>query len=48
MENGFRVYVVKDAVAAPGEDAYNAALTNYGMIANGVLTTDQAVAAIGG
>ncbi|MEJ2620343.1 MAG: isochorismatase family protein [Candidatus Thiodiazotropha sp.] len=48
MENGFRVYVVKDAVAAPGDDAYNAAVTNYGMIANGVLTTEQAVKAIGG
>jgi nicotinamidase-related amidase len=48
MENGFRVYVVKDAVAAPGEDAYQAALTNYGMIANGVLTTQQAIKAMGG
>lgn len=48
MENGFRVYVVKDAVAAPGDDAYKAALTNYGMIANGVLTTEEAVKAIGG
>lgn len=41
MESGFKVYVVKDAVAAPGEDAYNAALVNYGMIANGVLTTAE-------
>lgn len=48
MENGFRVYVVKDAVAAPGDDAYKAALTNYGMIANGVLTTKEALKAIGG
>jgi nicotinamidase-related amidase len=48
MENGFKVYVVKDAVAAPGDDAYNAALTNYGMIANGVLTTRQAIQAMGG
>lgn len=48
MENGFRVYVVKDAVAAPGEDAYQAALTNYGMIANGVWTTEQAIEALGG
>ena len=43
MENGFKVYVVKDAVAAPGKEAYQAALVNYGMIANGVLTTAQAV-----
>ncbi|WP_417840901.1 isochorismatase family cysteine hydrolase [Terasakiella sp.] len=46
MENGFKVYVVKDAVAAPGEEAYNAALVNYGMIANGVLTTAQATQAL--
>lgn len=47
MENGFTVYVVKDAVAAPGADAYKAALVNYSMIANGVLTTDEAVKALG-
>lgn len=47
MENGFKVYVVKDAVAAPGADAYKAALVNYGMIANGVFTTDEAVKAMG-
>ena len=46
MENGFKVYVVKDAVAAPGEDAYNAALVNYGMIASGVMTTQQVVEAL--
>ncbi|HIE69998.1 MAG TPA: isochorismatase family protein [Planctomycetes bacterium] len=46
MENGFKVYVVKDAVAAPGTDAYNAALVNYGMIANGVLSTADAVEAM--
>jgi nicotinamidase-related amidase len=46
MENGFKVYVVKDAVAAPGADAYKAAIVNYGMIANGVLTTDDAVSAL--
>lgn len=47
MENGFTVYVVKDAVAAPGEAAYQAALVNYGMIANGVWTTEEAVRAMG-
>lgn len=47
MESGFAVYVVRDAVGAPGEDAYNAALVNYGMIANGVLTTAEAVEALG-
>jgi len=46
MENGFKVYVVKDAVGAPGTEAYNAALLNYGMIANGVLTTAEATQAL--
>ncbi len=46
MENGFKVYVVKDAVGAPGQEAYNAALVNYGMIANGVLTTEEAARAL--
>lgn len=46
MENGFSVYVVKDAVAAPGADAYKAALVNYSMIANGVLSTEDAVKAL--
>ncbi|MFC7049477.1 isochorismatase family cysteine hydrolase [Emcibacter nanhaiensis] len=47
MENGFKVYVVKDAVAAPGADAYKAALVNYSMIANGVLTTGEVTRALG-
>lgn len=46
MENGFKVYVVRDAVGAPGDDAYKAALVNYGMIANGVWTTAEAVKAM--
>ena len=45
-EAGFRVYVVKDAVGAPGADAYQAALVNFGFVANGVLSTDEAVAAL--
>lgn len=47
MENGFRVWVVKDAVGAPGADAYKAALVDYSMIANGVLTTAEALKAMG-
>ena len=43
VENGFEVIVVKDAVAAPGAEAYQAALVNYGMIANEVVDTKQAV-----
>ncbi len=46
MENGFKVFVVKDAVAAPGEEAYNAALVNYSMIANGVLSTQEVTQAL--
>jgi nicotinamidase-related amidase len=46
VENGFKVVVVKDAVAAPGEEAYQAALVNYGLIANAVLTTEEAVEAM--
>ncbi|MCV6613725.1 MAG: cysteine hydrolase [Cellvibrionaceae bacterium] len=44
MEQGFEVIVVKDAVGAPGEAAYQAALTNYGLIANAVVDTQQALA----
>lgn len=46
VENGFRVYVVKDAVAAPGAAAYQAALVNYGLIANGVVTADEVAAVL--
>lgn len=45
-ENGFRVFVVKDAVAAPGAEAYQAALVNFALIANGVLSTEEALAAL--
>ncbi|MCG8489647.1 MAG: cysteine hydrolase [Chromatiales bacterium] len=43
VENGFKVVVVKDAVAAPGKEAYQAALVNFGLIANQVVDTKQAV-----
>lgn len=46
VENGFKVAVVKDAVGAPGADAYQAALVNFGFIANAVWTTDDAVKAM--
>ena len=46
VENGFKVVVVKDAVGAPGADAYKAALVNFGFIANAVWTTDDAVKAM--
>lgn len=46
VENGFKVVVIKDAVAAPGAEAYKAALVNYGMIANAVWSTNEAVNAM--
>jgi nicotinamidase-related amidase len=50
IEQGFEVAVVKDATAGPRHpvvgDGYAAALVNYGFIANAVLTTGEAVAAM--
>ena len=42
-EKGYEVVVINDATAAPGEDAYKAALTNYGFIAHESITTEQAL-----
>lgn len=42
VEQGFEVILVRDAVGAPGEAAYQAALTNYGLIASAVVSTEQA------
>ena len=51
LEQGFEVGVVRDATAAAQHpdlgDGYATAVTNFGFIANAVLTTDQAVAALG-
>ncbi|MEM7008784.1 MAG: cysteine hydrolase, partial [Thermodesulfobacteriota bacterium] len=44
VENGFEVSVVKDATAAailPGINGYEAALTNFRMIASHVFTTKE-------
>ena len=50
VEQGFEVAVVTDATAGPRHpalgDGYKAALVNYGFIANAVLTTDEATAAM--
>jgi nicotinamidase-related amidase len=50
VEQGFEVAVVKDATAGPRHpvfgDGYAAAVVNYGFIADAVLTTDEAVAAM--
>lgn len=47
LEQGFEVIVVKDATAAAISpelgDGYQSALTNYGFIANEVVTTNEAV-----
>jgi nicotinamidase-related amidase len=47
LEQGFEVTVVKDATAAAQHpelgDGYATALTNFGFIANGVMTTKEAV-----
>ncbi|KPK24806.1 MAG: isochorismatase [Desulfobacterales bacterium SG8_35_2] len=52
IEQGFEVTVVKDATAGAKHpdlgDGYQAALINYGYIANDVLTTDEAVMAMEG
>jgi nicotinamidase-related amidase len=51
LEQGFEVAVVKDATAAPRHpelgDGYKAAVINYGFLANAVLSTDDAVKAMG-
>jgi nicotinamidase-related amidase len=50
LEQGFEVAVVKDATAGARHpelgDGYQAALINYGYLANDVLTTDEAVKAM--
>lgn len=40
-ENGFDVIVLRDATTGPGPEATQAALTNYGLIANEVATTED-------
>jgi nicotinamidase-related amidase len=49
LEQGFEIAVVRDATAAaklPEGDGYLAAITNFRYVANDLLTTDQAVAAM--
>jgi nicotinamidase-related amidase len=51
LEQGFEVAVAKDATAAPKHPqwgyGYTAALINYAYLAHAVLTTDEAVKAMG-
>ncbi len=50
LEQGFEVIVVKDATAAAKTpdlgDGYAAAVTNFGFMANAVVTTQDAIAAM--
>jgi nicotinamidase-related amidase len=50
LEDGFEVAVVKDATAAANHpeigDGYPGAVTNYGFMANAVMTADEAVGAM--
>ncbi len=52
LEQGFEVAVVKDATAGARHpelgDGYEAALINFGYLANAVMSTDEAVRAMGG
>ena len=51
LEQGFEVAVIKDATAGARHpelgDGYEAAIVNFGYIANAVMTTDNAVEAMG-
>jgi hypothetical protein len=51
LEQGFEVAVVKDATAGARHpelgDAYQAALVNFGYVANAVLSTDEVLQAMG-
>ena len=40
VESGFNVVVATDAIGAPGQ-AMDAALTNFGFIADQVMTTEE-------
>lgn len=50
LEQGFEVYVVRDAIAGPRHpewgDGYQAALVNYAFLAHGLLWTADVIAAM--
>lgn len=52
LENGFEVIVIKDATAAAQSpelgDGYEAAMTNFGFMANDVVTTEEVIEAVTG
>ena len=41
VEQGFEVYIAKDATGAPGMDAYKAAEINFDILSSGSLTTEE-------
>ncbi len=41
VEQGFEVYIAKDATAAPDMEAYKAAEVNFGMLSSGSFTTEE-------
>ncbi|TYC50965.1 cysteine hydrolase [Weissella muntiaci] len=43
IEQGFHTYVVADSTGAPGQAAYDAALTNFGFLSEEVYTTKQII-----
>ena len=42
-EKGYKVIVINDATAGPGDAAYEAALVNYGLIAHESITAEEAL-----
>ena len=50
LEQGFEVAVIKDATAAAIHpelgDGYTSAITNFGFIANAILTTEDTITAL--
>lgn len=42
-ERGYKVIVINDATAAPGDAAYDAALVNFGFIAHESITAEEAL-----
>lgn len=43
VEQGFEVYIVSDATAAPGKDGFNAGIVNFGFVSSGVWTTQEVI-----
>ena len=43
VESGFHAHVVADATGAPGQAAYDAAVTNFGFVADRTLSTQETV-----